>query len=386
MSATETGVWVQPKGYEFTSGDELEGFKRDFGVRKVVDPIDTIADDLFEAKFPGNLGDHLARQAFRAELLSSGVGYGTWFHDLETGVLARFAPQADHYAMRTNRNGDLIRREEQLELAGKRIAAFGLSVGSSAVQSSVQAGIGKHYMLFDHDLLSVANLNRLDAPYAWVGDLKTTIAGRKMSALDPYIEQSHFPEGYSRGSNDILRAMRPDVIIEEVDDMSVKAAIRDIAAELEVPVVMAGDVGDRTVLSVERYDQGPMKMFNGLISEQAFKSLLDGTMDTREQEGMLIKLIGIRNIPMRLLDSVPRIGKKDGLAGMPQLGATATVGGAVVATTIRDIILDRGTPSGRRVSDMRDIIGSNHAVSKKEAVRILGHFLKYRRDQKKDDK
>lgn len=380
MNSTHIDAWVQPRGYNFAHEGEYTQFTLDHKVAKIVDPIEQIADDLYELEHPDHLDNYLGRRAFVADMLERGVEYGTWFLFDETDTLVRFAPKDDHLRLRTGRNRTLIRWEEQQRLYGARVAVLGLSVGSEAVKSMVQTGIGSDYMLFDPDRISVANLNRLNASFEHVGDLKTTEAGRKIGALDPYIHQRHFPEGYTKETDGALREMHPDIIIEEVDDMGAKAAIRHTAAELGIPLVMAGDVHDKSVLSVERYDLPSASLFNGHLSQKEVDALMVGNMSPSQKESALIKLIGMQNISLRMLDSAPRIGTE--IAGMPQLGTTATVGGAVVATAARDILLGYNVKSGRRTLDLKDIVGTGKTTSVSETVRILRDFLRYRKVNK----
>lgn len=381
MSSRLTDSWTQPQGYTVSTMDELERLVAEKNIKKVVDPISYIADDLFELERPRALRNKRARKAYIDKVVGRGPSYGTWFHYHESDKLVRFAPQEEYFRLRTSRNRDLITIEEQQRLYHKRIAVFGLSVGSRAVESLVQSGIGNEYMIFDPDWISVTNLNRISAPFESVGSLKITQVGRRMSGIDPYIKQVHYPKGYTKKSDAVLRRMRPDVIVEEVDDMATKARIRAIAAELGIPVVMVGDVDDKVVLTVERYDKERVPPFNGTLTAKEVHRLINGTMSAKKQQTAMIKLLGIHTISLRLVSSVMNIGSE--LSGMAQLGATATIGGAIVADTVRDIFLDRGVKSGRRVLDTRRVVGARRTTSWKEGVSILKRFYHYRKESQK---
>ncbi len=371
--------WAAPKGYKLQNDDELTQLVNDKGINHVVDTAEYVADDMFEMTHPDKQEDATAREEFAAEVAGQGASYGQWFHYDYDNTLVRFPEEDDHYNLRTFRNRNLITADEQRQLRERKIAAFGLSVGSNVVDSTVQSGIGNEYLLFDYDRLSPTNLNRIRAKMGQVGLLKTVIAGRKMAELDPYIVQKHFNTGYDENTDDILRAERPDIIIEEVDDMEVKARLRAIAMELAIPIVTTGDVGDKSTLDVERYDLGEVKPFNGKLSQKEFEALLDGTMTDKDKEGAMIRILGFKNLSTRLLDSAIARGKE--LAGFPQLGTTAATGGAMTAVAIRDIFLNRGVESGSRVHDTRKAIKSGRATTLKEDIDILKRFIKYRKGQ-----
>lgn len=382
MSSNE---WSAPKGYKIANAAEMDQLVGDNTIRQVIDPIEGIANDLFELRHPDRLDDEERRNNFTSEIIQEGASYGRWFHYPWDDMLVRFAESDDHYDLRTARNRNLITRDEQQVLRHKKIAAFGLSVGSKIVDETVQNGIGNRYLLFDFDRLSPSNLNRIRATMAQVGLLKTTIAGRKMSALDPYIDQAHFIEGYAGDMTDaLLRVERPDIIIEEVDDLAAKARLRRIAKELEIPLVMAGDVDDKSTIDVERYDQEGQRLFNGKLSSKAVSQLATGGMSKKDQESALIKLLGLRNISPRLLDS--GMARANGeLVGFPQLGTTATAGGSLATVAIRDIFLNRGVESITGVYDPRDIIKQGRPTTRLQDAATLLRFLKYRLNQKEGE-
>ena len=348
--------WVAPTPYKISTAAEMADLIEATGAKNVIDPVDYIADDMFELSHPASMDDTHARSEFVANVQAQGVSFGHWVHYPWQDTLVRFADPDDHYDLRTYRNRNLVTKDEQTKLHLSRVAAFGLSVGSNVIDKTVQSGIGNEYLLFDYDRLSPTNLNRIQATMAHVGLLKTTIAGRKMSELDPYIGQQHFTTGYDHNTDDILRARRPDVIIEEVDNLEVKARLRRIAAELGVPLVMAGDVGDRSTLDIERHDIEKVAPFNGKLSEEEAAMLADGTLPAEMKLPVLIKLLGAENISQTLLQSEMLKGKE--LAGTPQLATAAAVGGAVTSVAIREILLGHDIPSRASVIDTAEYVGA----------------------------
>lgn len=377
--------WHAPEGYKITTQSEMKQLMGDQKIRRVIDPVSEIAHDSFEMHHTASLEDKDAREVYVNQIIGQGVEYGRWFHYSPDDILVRFPESDEHYGLRTFRNRNLITVPEQQTLRNKKIAAFGLSVGSKVVDEMVGAGIGDEYLLFDYDRLTPTNLNRIRAKMSEVGLLKTTIEGRKISEIDPYILQKHFINGYEGDKTDaVLRVERPDVIVEEVDDLEAKARIRRVAQELGVPLVMAGDVADKSTIDIERHDREAVKPFNGKLSEKQVEALLEGTMSDKDREAMLIKILGLRNISPRLLDSA--VAKANGeLAGFPQLGSTATTGGAIATVAIRDIFLDRRVESVASVYDPRKVIGQNRPTSRREDIAILGRFLRHRLRQNKEE-
>lgn len=369
--------WEAPKEYKISSEKEMAELVDDEKISSVIDPVNYIADDLFELNQPGLKEDKFAREQFCDGIKEQGHSYGRWFHYPWSNSLVRFPEDEDYYDLRTFRNKKLITNDEQHLLRQKKIAAFGLSVGSNVVDSAVQSGIGDQYLLFDFDRLTPTNLNRIRAGMGYVGLLKTTVAGRKMAELDPYIKQQHFTNGYDNETDDILRLERPDIIIEEVDNLEVKARLRKIASELRVPIVTAGDVDDKVVLDIERHDLGGVRPFNGKLSNRSAENLIDSDITDKDQEDALIRLLGLTNLSPRLVESGMVRGVE--LSGFPQLGTTASIGGAMASVAMRDILLGRRIKSGSRTHDIRKSIKSGRPTTIAEDLDIIKRFVEYRR-------
>ncbi len=345
--------WQQPQAFSVDTPAELGELSASLGTARRIDPVAAIAADLFELHHPDQMHDPVARTRFVDEILTQGPRFGRWIHYPWADALVRVAEPDEHYALRSYRNRNLITKDEQASLRHRRIAVFGLSVGSNVVDRMVQAGIGDEYLLFDFDRLSPTNLNRIQAGVLQLGLLKTTVAGRKLAELDPYVTQRHVTDGDQRTVDEILRASRPDVIVEEVDDLVAKARVRALARELRVPLVTAGDVGDVSTLDIERHDIEQVPAFNGKLTDADAALLCAGTMPGNNPLDTLIRIVGRESISQVLLESVMLKGTQ--LAGTPQLGSTAATGGALAAVAVRDILLGRSVGSG---TTMLDIVGA----------------------------
>ncbi|MGB4762305.1 MAG: ThiF family adenylyltransferase [Candidatus Saccharimonas sp.] len=294
--------------------------------------------------------------------------------------LVRYGDQGVHRQLRTSRNRPLITREEQTTLYDARVAVFGLSVGSKIVEQLSETGIGGAFLLGDYDTLDITNTNRLRADVRQVGESKVSIAAKKLSIVDPYIEQVHLANGYTAAADVALDEFVPNIIIEEVDDIATKAMIRACAASRGIPVVMVGDLGEKTVADVERYDYGDAKFFNGKLSKKFVQELIEGrTLTLNEKQQALIRLNGgLLHIPARVVASAAAMKRGD-IGGIPQLGVTAAGGAVVADTLVRDILLGRNVPSGSHTVNWRTALALESPSTPKEAVGIYKEFWRTRK-------
>jgi len=371
--------WKSPEINKINSESELIELTQDKNISSVVDPILYIKKDLFEMRHPSEVNDKSIEDEFYRDIDEQGFAYGNWVYYPWNSTIVRLPESDDYYDLRTFRNRNLITKDEQVILRSKKIAAFGLSVGSNVVDNLTLSGIGDEYLLSDPDRLSPINLNRIRLiGCTGLGLLKTTITGRRIAELDPYLTQQHFSNGYNSETDDILRRERPDAIIEEVDNLEIKSKLRNIAKELGVPLIMVGDAGDKVILDIERHDLGQTSIFNGKLSKREIELLTSGQASKRDQEGIFMKLIGINNLSPRLIQSSMLRGQE--LAGFPQLGTTAGVAGAVASVALREIFLGRDVPSGTRPAmDIRKTVGSSAPTNMSENIQIFKDLVNYRK-------
>lgn len=341
-------TWIEPTHYKLDGTDDnvFEAFL-DEGDVTIHDGIHQIAEDLFELEHPDQKGDGAALAEYAENLASQGNAYGEWVYLPWRREVVRYPGPQDHLRLRTYRNQYLITQDEQDTLYDKTIAVFGMSVGSNITDQLVQSGYGNKYILGDYDTLAPSNLNRIRASMSQVGLRKVDIMARKISEVDPYIEQVHLHEGYDADTTPaILDEVKPDIIVEEIDDVSTKARIRQYAMENGIPLIMAADVAEMSLLHVERHDLGDVEPFNGRLDDEEFAKLAEGGLTDHEKLGMNIKILGLRNAvaSARFIESNLDINAH--LAGIPQLGAIATSGAALADRGVREILLGRKLKSG----------------------------------------
>lgn len=364
--------WSPPQHYKI-DGTDNDAFDNLLGESVLIhDGLEEIASDLFELLHPSQSVDADAQQRFIQRIRAAGAEYGVWIHFPWSHQVVRYPHRDDHLKLRTYRNQYLVTRDEQESLYNKTIAVFGMSVGSNIVDQLVQSGIGSRYILSDFDILTPTNLNRVRSTMAQVGSRKVDCVAKKISEVDPFIDQIHVHDGYDRQTTPtLLDGCLPDLIVEEVDNLAAKAHIRKYASERSIPLVMATDLAEVSLLHVERYDQSGAKPFNGRVSPREYERMLTGELSPQELLKLHIKILGARNAlsSSRFIESNLDIGTS--LAGIPQLGSVATAGAALTDRCVREILLGRSLASGIYKLSAGTTLKAQRNSSRREHLRSI---------------
>lgn len=376
--SVEPGEWTQPCGFNLNDDLDRQRLESAFAsgaIRTVRDSVEVIANDLFELRHPEQKSNDGLREEFVADIMAKGERFGRWFLFPWSRELVRYPDKDSHRDLRTSRNRNLITHAEQRKLYESTVAVFGLSVGSNVIGSLVLSGVGGKIVLADMDDIEPSNLNRINGSMHDVGVKKIDLVAQKISEIDPYIEQAHLRDGVTADNLDeAIEQHCPDVLIDEVDDLTIKALIRLVGQREKIPVLMASDVGDRSVIDIERYDLESIESFNGRIKERDLQKLLTGSMSDTERKKLMIKIVGVRNITPRLIQSVTEIDKT--LSGIPQLGTAAIIGGGLATIAVREMLLGRRVTSGKYVFSPKKTLGLQPQVSRREAISTMTSFLK----------
>jgi tRNA threonylcarbamoyladenosine dehydratase len=262
-------------------------------------------------------------------------------------VAVHLPDREDFHRLRTARNRLLITDEEQQRARKCTIAVAGLSIGLSVVTALVLTGVGSALRLADFDSLDLSNLNRMSASVCELGEHKATIAAHRAAELDPFLRVETLPGGVA--DDNLARFLAgAQLLIDEMDDVGMKIRARMVARRYRVPVVMATDDGDNTIVDVERFDLEPYRpLFGGSVDEQQLVTL--GPRPSIADRVRLGHAIVGAKIAPRMQESLQLVGSR--LPSWPQLGTAATVSGASVAYVARRIVTGAAMPSGRyRVS------------------------------------
>jgi molybdopterin/thiamine biosynthesis adenylyltransferase len=340
--------WTKPQVLE---ASEIVAFLAAHPAVRKIDEIKYAISELFDIRHPAKKDTKTTDEvaAFGQELTGNNSDtWGNWFYFSWNNYLIHFPPKAELRALRTSRNRNLITSHEQAKLYDSTILIGGMSVGSNVVEALISSGIGGKLIIADMDIIEPSNLNRIRASYQDVGVHKVEAIAKKVSEIDPYIEQIHLKDGLNKTNlKQVVEQHKPDILVDEVDDLATKIAIRQLAKEHKLPVVMATDNGDDFILDIERYDTEDISIFNGRIPQDIIDRILSGEDIPRAELGMVIGkyFVGMENISKAMMGSLQEVGKT--IPSWPQLGSSAALSGIYVAAYIRYILTTKISKSLR---------------------------------------
>jgi len=348
---------VAPRFFRLKSADDRSALEELLaGEPRVVvhDAFLEQAAELIDAREPRRAlsREDVARAvaAWRGGLLAEELG--VWVYYPWSRRLVHLLDEADFIELRTVRNLYKITHDEQAALASKRVGVVGLSVGQSVALTLATERVAGELRIADMDRLGLSNLNRIRSGVHGLGVHKTTLVAREIAELDPFLKVRRFDDGLTEANVDafFLEGGRLDAIVDECDDLATKVMIRVRARALGIPVIM--DTSDRGLIDVERFDNEPARpIFHGLTGELDPKSLRGLSMDERLPH--LFKLNGATS-SARMIASLVEIGVS--IKTWPQLASAVVLGGAIAADTIRRILLEQISASGRYLVDLEAIV------------------------------
>jgi tRNA threonylcarbamoyladenosine dehydratase len=340
---------------------------------------DTLADDLedlFKLHFPfinpaspeylitrARYADHYPWQE---PALSSG---GDWFYFPWRRTLVRLPDEPRYQELRTARNLFLVTRQEQADYYASHVAFAGLSVGSSALNTLVLNGGAKTVSIADPDVLATVNLNRLNASVCDLGVSKVTLARRRVLELNPYAVVHSYPGVDDANLAAFLGGSEPvNALVEEMDELRLKAVVRFAARDRGIPVVMATDDGDSALLDVERFDLEPDRpLFHGTVPEDVLRNI--PLEPSPAQRVTIASAIVGPNISTRTQNSMQLVGNQ--IPTWPQLATAAAVSGAAVTYAVRRIVTGQDMPSGRYRVCLDAALDTDFGTSEALAQRVL---------------
>lgn len=268
----------------------------------------------------------------------------------------------------TTRNRNLISATNQEKLKNTVVSFFGLSVGSHAALSWIMESRANKIFIADPDIITPTNLNRLRFGQKSIGKLKTDIVQKSILEMSPSSKVFKTTEKGKGSIKKIFNTYSINFIVDAIDDLEGKIFLRKIAKQKKLPLISATDVGDNVFLDIERYDLHPApQLFLGRISNP--ESLNVESLSETERIQLIIKIVGLEENSEEMLDSLLSIGKN--ISTWPQLGATATIAGGIIATTIKKIVLGEKLLSGRYYFSLDNILVSNFNSNFKENGRNI---------------
>ena len=377
--------WKQPIILDFNKPADVNTFLNLKKIGKIhlsSDHIDEALEELYHIVNPSQI-DAVSPEEYK-QFLKTVAGsdlskYGKWVYFPWSEVITHFPPQTDLDKLRGSRNRNLITDAEREDLKdNKTIVILGLSVGSNAVDSLLMQGIGSRYILVDMDHLSPTNLNRIRASYDQLGIHKVDVVAKRISELDPYVEQVHYNKGLDdKNLEEIITKYRPDIIIDEIDSLRMKVAVRLRAKEAGIPVLMATDDGDDILLDIERFDMSQdQSILHGILPDSVIEDILSNRQMSRQEMGQIIGkyFVNLDNVPVRMLESLLEVGKT--LPSWPQLGGAAVLSGLYLAYACRRILLKQPINSGRFLMGPEEQLNPNinseeYKTRKADLIKIM---------------
>ncbi len=142
--------------------------------------------------------------------------------------------------MRFDRFQRLVGAETIAMLRHRKVAVFGLGgVGSFVVEGLARSGIGT-LILCDFDTIEPTNINRqLYALDSTVGKLKTEVAEERILDINPEATILAYSVKADEIIVDDILNMRPDFVIDAIDDVFSKAYLIKTAVKKDIPIIAA---------------------------------------------------------------------------------------------------------------------------------------------------
>jgi len=284
---------------------------------------------------------------------------GSWVFYPWSGNLVHILDQTDFEDLRTIRNRDLINKIEQTTLFNFNVGCFGMSVGSASALALTLSGISRKIKLIDGAVISGSNLNRILTGVTSVGKEKSLVVGQMIYEMNPYTDIAYYEKADTKNISNIFEKPWPiNLAIDEIDDIEMKVRIRIEAKKRKIPVLMATELSDTVMLDVERYDLEPGRpLFHNLIPDIEGK-LTKKLNNQREWMKSAVKIIDPKNMPLKMQQSILKIGST--IVTHPQLGSTVMITGGVIAFASKKIALGETLKSGRYVISLEKELLADH--------------------------
>lgn len=311
---------------------------------------DTLEDQLLELVAHLHPGQRLEPQDRQTAITRlSGTKdlcrFGRWVYYPWRASLVHVLPQDLFAELRASRNRYRITPKEQQRLASQHIAVVGLSVGAASAVTMALEGVGGQFSLADFDCLALSNLNRLKAAVCDIGVNKAVLCARQMLEINPYLKINLFKEGLNDANIDTFLGAQDapvQLLVEECDDLYIKALVREKARTRQIPVMM--ETSDRGMLDVERFDKEPQRpILHGLLGNTQAQALCK--LGPKDKLAYVLRIVGAKETSPRLLASL--FEANETLTSWPQLASAVALGGAVLTDTARRILLGESIASGR---------------------------------------
>lgn len=371
VRAKESDLVWQPVGP--LSESELDNLLQEQPQTLVYDALDRQVEELFKVNNP-KLRPFMAEYHeqftdFQEQFYAGRPGElcGTWWYYPWRQSIAHLLNREHHTRLRTARNRNMIRDHEQQQLADASVGIAGMSVGSNVLTALSLLGPFRELRVADGDRLDVTNMNRIRSAVTEIGLPKVIRAAREVKELDPWAQIELFNEGMSEENlEQFLEGL--SVVVDEMDDLRLKALLRVAAKKRGLPVVMATDAGNNCIMDIERFDlDTEMPIFHGRLQPNELDSLINEKADPARWAELSMKIIGAEHAEPRIFEVLKEF-QEGKLAGIPQMGPSAMMSGAVTAFAVRQIIHGEAVKTGKvGINVVQHIIEESAAVPADES-------------------
>ena len=144
------------------------------------------------------------------------------------------------------RTAMLVGEETLKRYMGARVAVFGVGgVGGYVCEALARAGVGA-LDLFDHDTVSLSNINRqIIALHSTVGRKKVEVMAERIADINPDCRVGVYPIFYLPENADEIDLSRYDYIVDAIDTVSAKIELAVRAHALGVPIIASMGTGNK---------------------------------------------------------------------------------------------------------------------------------------------
>lgn len=158
------------------------------------------------------------------------------------------AQELENYKLhrRFDRMGRLVGDLQMKKLMSSHVMIIGLGgVGSWVAESIVRSGVGQ-VTLVDFDEICVTNFNRqLHALQGLVGSQKSDVLAARMRQINPQAEIVSIPRFYNADHAQEIFAVRPDFVVDAIDNITAKCHLLAYCKREGIPVVCSTGSGGR---------------------------------------------------------------------------------------------------------------------------------------------
>lgn len=319
---------------------------------KKIDLLNIFIEDLFEYRYPRFYKKKPGEEydSFKKEYLKSNKQAWAYYPWLAKAF--RIPSKNDYLEVLTSRNKPFVSADEQEKFNLFNVGIVGLSVGQSAAIIIVRSGGANNIKIADPDHVSPSNLNRLHVGIDSIGKNKADELAMKMLEINPFLNIKMYQDGVNEDNcEDFFTGdFKLDVVVDACDSFPVKLKIRELAKKFKIPVIMSTDLGDGSLIDIERYDIDP--------NIEPFGGRHRNISDPNNFLHAAVSVISPENIPFSLQDRFFEIGKS--VPTHPQLATSVYFSGSLVCYLVRCLANQREITNERILIDFDDFFDLEH--------------------------